>query len=67
MTLLQYNVVLRRASLGPRFSKMDPYANSNSKLAGLTKAIAKGNAPGLSGYPVALDVNREIVIGRAKL
>ena len=46
---------------------MDPYANSKSRLTGLTKAIANGNAPGLSGYPVALEVNKEIVTGRAKL
>ena len=49
MALLQYSVVLSSAPLGPRFSKIDPYANSNIKLIGLTKAIAKGNAPGLSG------------------
>ena len=67
MALLQYKVVLSNAPLGPRFSKIDPYASSKSKLTGLTKAIAKGNAPGLSGYPVAFEVNREIVMGRAKL
>ncbi|MGK3743043.1 MAG: hypothetical protein ACI90V_009899 [Bacillariaceae sp.] len=46
---------------------MEPYHSKQTKLIGLTNAIAKGNAPGVPGYPVAFEVNKATVMGRAKL
>ena len=67
IVIAQDSVDLFSATLGPCLSRMRAYPKRRSNERGLTKAIAKGNAPGTPGYPVDDEVNKATVIGRAKL
>lgn len=66
MIKAQPKVERDKAPFGPYLSNTCPYEINNNRDTGLTKAMAKGKAPGELGYPVDFEVKRATVMGLAK-